>query len=373
MRAPPFSFFSSSIQLAVLLAILFLIPAFPAGATGYDVSIAAKDISFVPATAYIGDTVEITAIVRNNGTTAENVAVAFYLGSTLVDSEVKPVVPISATAKGQWNTTGLAPGTYSIKVTIVAQGDTNTSNNNASASISLTKRPAPVLVIDSMQVSPAGLIDGALASINGSVQNTGDANASLDAVFLVDNVSLGKTPFVLNIGQKKNVSMAWNTSGKEGKHSLSIVLGAIRKDLPVTVGHRPRAAFTVSNVRLSEVQPTEGRSVTVTAEVTNTGDAAEEIVVVFKDNTNTFAQSKAKVFTPGESHNISADWKAKKGARVLRIEVQGHPEAVDFYTVSPTGLQSSSCGFMTIMPGMAIIAGCVCVVRWKGPGRRRAG
>ena len=345
----------------------------PVGADGYDVSIASKDISFSPTTAFVGDSVEITAVVRNNGTTAENVAVAFYLGTSLLDSRVMPVVPISANATGEWNTTGLAPGTYSIKVTIVAQGDTNTTNNNASASIILKKRPAALLVIESLQVSPAGLLDGALASINGTVQNNGDANASLDAVFLVDNATLGKTPLVINFGQKKNVSMAWNTSGKEGKHTTTLVLGSVRKDTPVTVGHRPRAVFKVSNVWLSEVQPTEGRSVTVNARIENTGDAAEEIIVVFKDNTNTFAQSKAKVYTPGESYNISAAWTAKKGARVLRVEVQGHPEAVDLYTVSPTALQKSSCGFSTIMPGVAIIAGCMGVVRWKGSGRRRVG
>jgi hypothetical protein len=295
----------------------------------------------------------------------------FYLGATVVDTKPLSVVPASATAIGQWNTTGLGPGTYKINITVVAQGDSNTTNNNASASILLKKRPMPVLVIESLQVSPTTLVDGALAYINGTVRNDGDANATLNASFVVDNGTAVKKPLVVSVGETKIVSIGWNTTGKEGNHMAVLTVESAKRTSYFTVNHRPQAVIDIDKVWISDKKPTEGRPVTVTAEVKNIGDAAEMVIVVFKDNTKTYAKSKPTLFNPGDVLNISADWTAGHGAHVLRVEVQGHPEAMNFYMVSPAALAKSTCGLQTIMPGVAILVGCVGLVRWKGPRRGR--
>jgi hypothetical protein len=359
------------IAIALFFCSIVLSPLGTVQSAGYDVSVSGKDITIHPTSPYAGDLVDITVVVKNNGTTANNVAVAFYFGATLVDNKLLPVVSTSETAIGQWNTTGLGPGTYKINITLVAQGDSNTTNNNASANILLKKKPMSILVIESLRVSPTVLVDGVLAYINGTVRNDGDANATLDANFVVDNGTAVKKPLVISVGETKIVSIEWNTTGKEGNHMAVLTAGPAKKTSYFTVGHRPQAVIEVQKVWISDKKPTEGRPVTVTAEVKNIGDAAEMVIVVFKDNTKTYAKSKPTLFNPGDEHNVSTDWTAGHGAHVLRVEVQGHPEAMNFYMVSPTALAKSTCGLQTIMPGVAIIVGCVGLVRWKGQRRRR--
>jgi hypothetical protein len=339
-------------------------------AAGYDVSIASADVSFDPPTPQTGDVVEITAIVRNSGATAENVNVTFYLGTTVLDKELKPVVPVSATAKGHWNTTGMAPGTYMINITVAGALDTNQSNNKASASITLTKRPTAVIVIESVQASPSAPVDGTIIRINATVRNEGDANSTLNANFLVDNVSIGKDPLVLPFGTKKNVTMTWNTTGKEGNHQLGVSVGTVKKTIQLTVAHKPMAVFEVTKVWISDKAPTEGRDYRVSAEIKNVGDASGEAIVVFKDNTRTYATSKPKVFMPGENHTFSANWNARGGNRVLRVEIQNHPEAQNFMTIKPASQGKSTCGF-TILPGFIVLGGCVGLVKWVGPRKKR--
>jgi uncharacterized repeat protein (TIGR01451 family) len=97
MKGPQF-FSLSFLAIALFICSSLLFPLTTVSAAGYDVSIASADVSFDPPTPQTGDVIEITAIVRNNGTTAENVNVTFYLGTTVLDKELKPVVPVSATA-----------------------------------------------------------------------------------------------------------------------------------------------------------------------------------------------------------------------------------------------------------------------------------
>jgi hypothetical protein len=364
-------FFSLSIlAMALFVFSSLFFPLTTVSATGYDVSISSSDVTIYPTLPMTGDVIEITAIIRNSGDNAENVNVTFNLGTSVVDKYFINVVPTSASAKGQWNTTGMAPGTYKINITVAAAFDTNQTNNKATVTITLTKRPVAVLVIESLQSSPSAPVDGTLVTITASVRNDGDANTTINANFLVDNVSIGKDPLVLPFGTKKNITMAWNTTGKEGKHQVAVTIGSVKKTSPLTVEHRPRAVFVVTKVWISDKAPTESRDVQVSAEIKNVGDASEEIVVVFKDNTKTYATSKPKVFLPGENHTFTAKWNAKGGNRVLRVEVQDHPEAQNFVTVKPTSQGKSTCGFMTIMPGFIVLGSCVGLVRWVGPRKK---
>jgi len=370
MKGPQF-FSLSFLAIALFVCSYLLVPLTPVSATGYDVSISSADVTIDPPLPKSGDVIEITAIVRNTGDNADYVNVTFYLGTTVVDKDLITIVPVKANAKGEWNTTGLSPGTYKINITVSAAHDTNQSNNKASISITLTKRPLAVLVIESLQASPVIPVDGSVVTINATVRNDGDANATINANFFVDNVSIGKDPLVLPFGTKKNVTLAWNTTGKEGNHQLAVTIGSVKKTLQLTVAHKPMAVFEVTYVKISDKAPTEGRDVTISTEVKNIGDASGEVIVVFKDNTKTYATSKPKVFLPGENHTYSATWNAKSGNQVLRVEVQDHPEAQNFLTVKPASQGKSACGFQTIMPGFIVLGGCVGLVRWAGPRKKR--
>ena len=335
-------------------------------------SISSNDI-VVPPKAYAGDLVNISAIIHNSGDNANNVNVSIYNGVKLIDTRVIVTVPTSTLIMSQWNTTGLSPRTYRINITVKATGDTNISNNKAGVNITLLKKPLPIIVIESLQASPSIPVDGSKVTINATVRNDGDANSTVNANFLVDNVSIGTDPLVLPFGTKKNVTMAWNTTGKEGTHQIAVTVGSVKKTQQITVAHKPVAVFEVVKVWISDKAPTEGRDVTVYAEVKNVGDAPGEAIIVFKDNTNTFASSsnKPKVFLPGENQTYHATWSPKSGNQVLRVEVQDHPEAQNFISVKPASAGKSACGFQTIMPGFIVLGGCVGIVRFARPGKRR--
>lgn len=341
---------------------------------GYDVSVSDGDVSIDPAEPYAGDLVRISVVVRNKGATAENVAVAFYLGGELVDSHMSAVVPTSATAIGDWNTTGLAPGDYTINITAVAQGDTNSSNNNASVVITLEKRPEAVITIEGLEVVPKDVVDGDVVEVVGRVRNSGDIDTTRDAVFLVDGVTLEVKDLVLAKGDVKNVTAQWDTTGLEGEHEVALNVADKMESVMVTVGHRPVPFMVVERVWLDSEEPVEKTKVKVYAEVRNIGDeVATDVVVVFKDNVKTFAKTKARTYAANESHIVTVEWTAKTGKRVIRVEVEGYPDAVNHDAVEGVPLSARGCGYQVAFIGAAVVVGGVGLVRYKRKKRRRGG
>jgi len=342
----------------------------PAQGVDPDVSISPDDISFDPSDPFVGDEVIIKAVIRNSGGHANDVSVFFKLGNETIDVSVKPDVPASATAFGQWDTTGLSEGEYIITVKVVAQGDTNTTNDIASKVINLTRKPEAKLTITSLTVTPDTFVDGDLVEVTAEVENTGDADTTLDVKFDVEGTELGNKTLVLPKGSKKKANVTWDTDGMEGDQNLTVTAGAATKTLKVTVDHRPVAKFVVEKVWLSENEPLEKARVKVHTTITNQGDAPEIVTVVFKDNINLIEQKKDVTFLPYETKNLSAEWQAVKGTRVIRVEVDGHPDAVNFKEVDVIPITSRGCGRSIMALVLALVVGCVGLVKWKGKKRK---
>lgn len=366
--------FSTPFHLFLFISILILSPfAFPFNVTaqGCDVSVSTDDIAFDPATPNVGDEIEISVVVRNSGDTAENVAVAFYLGDELIDNDFKPVVPASATAFGTWDTTGLTPGDYTITVKAVAQDDTNRSNNNASKTVTLSKRPEAIIKIKSLSVPSTDIMDGDLVEIMATIANVGDANATVAVDFEIGQVKLGSTMLALDPNQTKNALQSWDTTGYEGDQNVTVRVGNVTKTLKVTVGHMPEAAFEVERVWMTDKEPLEKTTVRVYASIKNVGDAPAEIVVVFKANTKSFAKTKPRTYAAGENRTVYADWTATKGKRVIRVEVEGYPDATNHFTANVQDSSNRGCAFSVAFIGVALAVGGVGLVRYKRKGKRR--
>jgi hypothetical protein len=354
----------------ILLLVMALVPGIAHGQNP-DVSVATEDITFDPQEPFVGDEVIITVVIRNSGDPADNVGIGFYLGTDLIGNDLKPVVPASATSSVTWNTSGLDPGDHEVTIKLSASGDTNTTNDSASKTITFKKKPVAVIVINSIVSNPSSPVDGDVANITAELENIGDADAQLNVDFSVDSVDLGRKVLILPKGSKKTAQMSWDTDGKEGVNNITVTAGDAKKTVQVTVKHKPRPDFIVKRVWVSDNEPLEKTKIKIKAEVWNAGDAAETVTIVFKDNVRTIGSKKDVLFQPNETKTIEIDWTARKGERVLRVEVEGYPEATNHETVDVVDLQSRGCGYSVGFVGVAMVVGCVGLVGWKKKKRRQ--
>jgi hypothetical protein len=367
--------FHFSVCIALLLTFLFSTPlALQAQGQDPDVYITQDDISFDPAEPFVGDNVVISAVIRNSGGQATDVAVIFKVGDEVIHTDLKPVVPASATSMAQWDTSGLADGEHTISVKVVATGDTNSSNDTATTTINLKKRPEALIVINSLTVAPEELVDGDTAEVVAEVENKGSADEpDLDVTFTIGETELGTKVLVLPKGTKKKANVTWETEGMEGSQVIKVVAGNATRTITVTVDHKPRARLVVDQVWLSENEPIEKSKVVVHAQVTNKGDAPDKVNIVFKDNVKVIGK-KEVTFLPYETKNVTMEWTAKAGKRVIRVEVEGYPEAENHKEVDVIPISSRGCGGRIILVAVALTVGCVGMVRLKKKrGRGRDG
>jgi len=97
----------------------------------YDIVV--LDVAASSPTVLIGETVNITVVVRNNGTTRnETFNVTAYYNTTSIHTEIVVELPPSAetTLQFHWNTTGLSPGDYILSANATSvPGEASTENN----------------------------------------------------------------------------------------------------------------------------------------------------------------------------------------------------------------------------------------------------
>lgn len=135
-----------------------------AAKTGPDLTLSTADINLTPLTPNIGDTVTITANIRNTGTAdANNVFVEFSLGdpevggTLIIGSTIVPFIAQGNTALAQFtlDTTGFA-GAYELYVNIDPFNEiaeTNETNNMAHATLEIKAPQGPDVTITSIDTT----------------------------------------------------------------------------------------------------------------------------------------------------------------------------------------------------------------------------
>jgi hypothetical protein len=148
-----------------------------------DLTISASDITISPQSPKTGETLTITATVRNTGTKdANNVLVQFSIYNTainsslIIDSQTVALVPMGggSTVSLSWDTTGLQGGSYNI----ISETDPsnnipelNEENNQASVPLYLTAPQGTDIVIS--QIDRSGVSsDTQTRSFSGTVSIT---------------------------------------------------------------------------------------------------------------------------------------------------------------------------------------------------------
>ena len=211
-----------------------------------DLKIGFEDISLPTGTAYEGNLVPITVLVRNIGaTSASNVAVRMYNGSPIAGGmpvgteQVISAISSSGTATLSFTYDTLGhDGTnilYFVADPANTISETNEANNTASASLTVQPPALPNLVVTSndILIAPANPREGEQVTITATVLNRGTAVGNVPVQISVRGQEPGasgqvlgtKTIYpILGLGQSASVTATVDTAGMVGQQSIVVTI-----------------------------------------------------------------------------------------------------------------------------------------------------
>ena len=285
-----------------------------------NLTIKSDNIGFNPAQPKPGDQVTVNAVIMNNGSVeANNIAVQFMdvtdseastpIGSAQTIDLLKPGQ--SGTVQVTYDTTGKS-GERKIQVLVDPQNtivETDKSDNDAKATLSLAEPSLPNLTIDSANIGfyPAEPVAGQLVTIAATIFNEGHVAATGVTVEFVDvtdggSISIGEPQTIASVppGASSVAQVQYDTHGMGGDRKIQVVIDPhnyiaetkkydndAKATLTVTPSSAPNLVMMSKNIGLYPAQPTQGEPVTVTAVVLNNGTAAaDDVTVQFLDATN---------------------------------------------------------------------------------------
>jgi len=373
--------FRASLVFFFLLSIstLALLPA-GAQAGGPDLYVVPNDIVLDPVAPYIGDVVTVSITIHNAGSVANDVSLIVKMDgqATPIYSDTIPAIATRQTVETfSWNTSGSNAGAHNLTVVLNVLGDTNTTNNTASLGLSLTVRPEPKLNITGVYSEPAEPHIGEDVVLYANVTNVGTIDAVLtvvefevyEAVNLTVPVFVNNSPAIdsIPVGKEKRALITWPTTGSlDGAYKVLVRTetgGTMWWN--ITLGKVPLAKVLVTNIELSPPAPIQGEEVTITATVTNSGNVPENVDILFKDGTSDIGTPQRITVPPNGNATAAVKWNARKGDRIIRVEVVGNPDAVSLKEVDVASQSSRSCGALGVILFMGTTIGGVGIVRWN--------
>jgi PKD repeat protein len=128
--------------------------------------------------AYVGETLNISVVVRNEGTQPETFNLTVYYDNTEIKTESITNLPPGDQAPDNqkiigifWDTTPVSAGNYTITVEAVLNEDQNQTNNKATTKIEMNVPPD--MAITNVTVSPTTVLAGDLLNITVFIKNEG--------------------------------------------------------------------------------------------------------------------------------------------------------------------------------------------------------
>ena len=161
--------------------------------------------------AAIGELIPINVTVANEGSFDESVNVTLLYDNTFINSRVRDLSPgESEIVEFNWNTSGFAPGSYTLNATAMIPVDQDPSDNTKTASIEL-KLGYDVAVMGLLV--PYKVVAGENASITVVIENKGVYNVTDFDVAVTYDTGLIGTQLVslLAAGEDISLSFSWNT------------------------------------------------------------------------------------------------------------------------------------------------------------------
>jgi len=262
--------------------------------------------------ALIGDTVKVTATIKNDGTREQSDpdSVKFHVGTTpLANGVISYAVPLAAdnvttaTAEYMWNTSSMQEGPFFIMTEAVSSRVKTDSHI-----INLTL-PQPNVYVSSVTLDRETILHGESVRVSARLKNNGTRSATDDEIWmLVDNAtSPGTNQTVTKTVPKGDtevvVNFDWNsTDAAPGNHTFKIRApgsgdrNAIRASPTLVVQPRLPNVAMISFVSTPAIVDS-GATITLSAVLENTGtaDAYNQEVRFYLNSTDTLELATKKM------------------------------------------------------------------------------
>ncbi|MCW4051674.1 MAG: hypothetical protein NWE78_00515 [Candidatus Bathyarchaeota archaeon] len=181
----------------------------------YDVAVV--DVSPSPTSAFVGEQINITVAVLNNGTlTVQGFNVTINYDNITIDTQAVSDLPPAAEINLMfyWNTTGLAPRDYIIwaNATILHNEDLTENNRFDDGVITLVIEPIYDVAITTLTPSKTMIFPGYCFSVNATVVNNGNLPANLNVTLYTNDNEINRTQIHLAKDQSVNLTFTWTAT-----------------------------------------------------------------------------------------------------------------------------------------------------------------
>ena len=258
--------------------------------------IGVKSVTVSKTSALIGDDIDVTVIIRNDGDAEADVTVALDHGDDTEELDSAEVSDLAAAGEStvtlSWDTDDAEAGEHSLRVLAETEGDDNSANDSKTVTVTL-REPSIDVAVTGVLASSTEAIIGDSVDFTVSLENAGDvAVAPSVALYKGDETdALGSdTAGTIAAGATGTVTIPWDTDGADaGTHSLRAI--ATVADDDDSSNNSATASLTLYDPVDVEViftsplasSAVKGNSVSVPFTVTNSGsnDAGEMLVSLY--------------------------------------------------------------------------------------------
>ncbi len=198
--------------------------------------VAVKSATASPSEAVVGDTIEFTVAVQNEGDAdaESDTTVTLHLGDDTAALDSDTVTTLAAEAEGSvtlsWDTDDAEAGEHSLRVVAATDGDGNAENDSMAATVTLVE-PSVDVAVKSVTASATEAVVGDTVDFTVTLENRGNVVAATPAVSLFDaNGAEDAAPLAsvtantIAVGDETTVSISWDTGdASAGEYSLRAV------------------------------------------------------------------------------------------------------------------------------------------------------
>ncbi len=323
-----------------------------------------EDISWEPENPEPGDTVTITATVRNQGTgRSEETNLAYNIDGAETGERIIPGLEPGSSSQVSFAWTPDTGGTVNILAEADAGDHVSESdewNNEKTASIEVTEQTFPDLVIESLSPEPANPEPGDTVTITATVRNQGTERSEKTklAYYIAGSEEGERTIPGLEPGSSSSVSFEW-TPGTEGTVNILAradagdhVLESDEGNNEETVSIRVEKVYPDLVIEDLTAEPTitdPGDTVTITATVRNQGTGRSEetnlayYIAGSEEGERTIpglepgsSSSVSFVFTPDTEGTVDILARADAGNHIAESEEGNNEETVSIEVTRQT-------------------------------------
>ena len=260
------------------------------------VDVAVKSVTASTTEALIGEEIDFTVVISNEGDSEVDATVTLDQGDDTEELDSVEVVDLAgdgeSTVTLSWDTDGADAGAHSLRVLVESEGDGDSANDSKTVTVTLSE-PSTDVAVTGVEPSSTEAVIGDTVAFTVSLENDGDV-AVAPSVSLYQGESSealdSTTSSTIAPGGTKTVTISWDTAEAEaGTHSLRAVATVADDDDP------SNDSATVSltlhdpvDVELSLTSPlaasaVKGNSVSVPFTVTNSGsnDTGEILISLY--------------------------------------------------------------------------------------------